>query len=160
MTAPKERLQIFRHSNKGRVVIAVDVFVAYELVCVGRPRGRIDARDSYSFQIDDQRHVHLDEPAEVLSHSCAPNLYVKNNYFGGYNFYARRRINSGEELSWHYGTTESESVAVANCHCGTDCCQGRSVGFKEASPDLRNKLYRLGVADYLRSWFEKQGGQR
>ncbi|NEQ78288.1 MAG: SET domain-containing protein [Okeania sp. SIO2C9] len=123
---------------------------------MGRCTGLAPTRDNYSLQLSDQIHVHLDEPAQLFSHSCDPNAYVKNNSFDGYSFYAAREIKAGEIIAFHYGMTEAYSTAVPECSCNSKNCMGRSIGFKEASPDLQVYLYGLGVANYLRQYYESQ----
>ena len=140
----------------GRIVVATDHYTKNELVCVGKPRDVAPIRDMYSLQINEQNHVYLDEPAQLFSHSCEPNLYIADNDFGGYSFYAARDIQAREILAFHYGMSEAESVAVSVCHCGATNCSSKSIGFKEASPDLQAHLHYLGVANYLRKWYKSQ----
>ncbi|WP_408021575.1 SET domain-containing protein-lysine N-methyltransferase [Solemya pervernicosa gill symbiont] len=125
-------------------------------MCEGKPTGVAATRDNHSLQVGYQAHVDLDEPAQVFSHSCEPNLYINNNEFGGYNFYAVRDIEPGEMLAFHYGMSEANSIAVSECHCGADDFYGRSVGFKEAEPHLQHYLHDLGVAEYLSRWYKHQ----
>ncbi len=148
--------KIIQHQVMGRVVVATDHYAQNELICVGKSTGVAPIRDTHSLQISAQDNVYLDEPAQLFSHSCEPNMYIMDNDFGGYSFYAARDIQSGEVLAFHYGMSEAESVAVSVCHCGANSCLGKSVGFKEASPELQAYLYRLGVATYLRKWYESQ----
>jgi len=147
---------IVQHQAMGRIVVATDHYTKNELVCVGKPRDIAPIRDMYSLQIDEQNHVYLDEPAQLFSHSCDPNLYLADNDFGGYSFYAARDIQAKEILAFHYGMSEAESVAVSVCHCGAKNCSGKSIGFKEAPSHLQTYLYHLGVATYLRKWYENQ----
>ncbi|WP_052334308.1 SET domain-containing protein-lysine N-methyltransferase [Kamptonema formosum] len=138
------------------MVLATAPYVKDELVCVGMPVGVAPKRDKYSVQKGDQLHVYLNEPAEVFSHSCDPNLYIKDNEFGGYNFYAARNIGVGEELAWHYGMTEATSFNHFQCCCGSKNCLEKALGFKELTGHLQAKLCRLGVANYLQVWHASQ----
>jgi len=151
-----DKYKIVQHQAMGRIVVATAHYEKGELVCVGKPRGVAPVRDMYSLQISDQEHIYLDEPAQLFSHSCEPNLYIADNDFGGYSFYAARNIESGETLAFHYGMSEAESVAVSECHCGAENCFGKSIGFKEAPADIQTYLYNLGIANYLRKWYENK----
>lgn len=151
-----KKYQVIQHQTMGKVVIATDHCTHNELICIGKPTGIASIRDSHSLQMGEQEYVYLDEPAQLFSHSCEPNMYIMDNEFGGYNFYAVREIQPGEILAFHYGMSEAESVAVPECHCGAANCRGKSIGFKEAPPDLQAYLYQLGVATYLRKWYENQ----
>lgn len=151
-----EKSKVISHPSMGRIVVATDCYRKNELVCIGKSTGVTPERDNYSLQIDEQKHVHLDEPAQLFSHSCDPNLYIMDNEFGGHSFYAAKDIQAGETLAFHYGMSEAESVAVPECHCGAPNCSGKSVGFKEASPDVQSHLYNLGVATYLQKWYESE----
>ena len=151
----KLKYEILDHQSIGKIVVATHHYTQDELVCVGKSRGTAPMRDNYSLQVSDQHHVYLDEPAQMFSHSCEPNLYIADNDFGGYNFYAAKNIKPGEILAFHYGMSEAESISVSDCCCGASNCFGKSIGFKEAPTDLQAYLYRLGVASYLRKWYEK-----
>ena len=150
----ESKYQVVEHQSMGKIVVATNSYKQHELVCIGKPTDVAANRDSYSLQIGDQNYVYLDEPAQLFSHSCEPNIYIMDNDFGGYNFHAARDIDPGEILAFHYGMSEAESIAVSVCFCGAKNCMGKSIGFKEAPYDLQNYLYNLGVANYLRKWYE------
>ena len=151
-----KKYKIVQHQTMGRIIIATAHYVQNELICVGQRTGIASVRDTHSFQIGDQDHVYLDEPAKLFSHSCEPNVYIMDNDGGGYNFYAVRDINSGEILAFHYGMSEAKSISVSVCYCNNNSCIGKSIGFKEAYPHLQTYLYRLGIANYLRKWYESK----
>ncbi len=142
------------HDMKGRVVVATEFIPSGEVVCSSRIRGLAPERDRYSLQKDENIHLYIDEPGQIFSHSCEPNLAVRDNDFGAFDFITVRPVHEGEELSFHYGMSEAESVAVAACSCGSLNCQGRSVGFWELTREQQTALVRLGVSDFLRRWYE------
>lgn len=148
-----EKYKVIYHQDMGRVVVAKDSYTKDELICVGRRTGIAPMRDSHSLQVNENTHVYLNNPAQLFSHSCDPNVYLMDNDIGGYNFFAVRDIVKGEILSLHYGMMEAESISVPKCCCNADNCHGKSIGFKEASPDLQAFLYGLGVANYLQEWY-------
>jgi len=150
-----QKYKIVYHRAMGRIIVATGHYIRGERICVGRCRGSAPERDTHSLQISEHEHVYLDEPAQLFSHSCEPNVYIKDNDYGGYDFHAAGRIRPGEILAFHYGMSEAESIAVKDCYCGAENCMGRSIGFKEAPLHVQTHLYRLGVAAYLHQWYEQ-----
>jgi hypothetical protein len=150
-----KQCEICHHELVGRIVLATVPYGPHDLVCVGNPRGMARVRDAYSVQVSEHEHVYLQDPANLLSHSCDPNLYIRDNDVGAYSFYATRNIQPGEVLAFHYGMCEAEVVAFSVCHCGSPRCTGTVTGFKAASLHVQDELYRLGVAAYLREWYER-----
>ena len=59
-------------------------------------------------------------PLRFVNHSCDPNVFVRIAY-GRAEFYARRPIRAGEELSCDYG--ESQHEGRLPCRCGTKKCR-------------------------------------
>lgn len=139
-----------QQTGKGRGVFARQKFAQGETVVVGIPIEEVPERTIYSFQIDFNLYVNLDEPAVVINHSCDPNTGVRNNQFGGYDFVALGDIEVGEEITWDYETTEYESIAVRRCLCGSFSCRGKTLGFKFREQMLRD-IYGEHIADYLKT---------
>ncbi|BDI19022.1 hypothetical protein ANSO36C_48240 [Nostoc cf. commune SO-36] len=139
-----------QETAKGRGVFASKKFAQGETVVVGIPIEEVPERTIYSFQMDFNLYVNLDEPAVVINHSCSPNTGVRNNQFGGYDFVALGDIEADEEITWDYETTEYESIAVSRCLCGSLSCRGKTLGFKFREQMLRDR-YREYIADYLKT---------
>ncbi|MCL4697266.1 MAG: SET domain-containing protein [Burkholderiaceae bacterium] len=61
------------------------------------------------------------DPMRFTNHSCRPNarLVIRN---GRVEFYARRAIAPGEEITVDYGETHHEGRLA--CRCGTPGCRG------------------------------------
>lgn len=135
--------------GKGKGVVARRDFKAGEVVVRGRIVRRVKKRTNYSFQVDWQVHVDLDEPARLLNHSCEPNCGIRRNVFGGYDFMAMRRISRGEELEWDYCMSEYESIAVKKCLCGSKQCRGKVRGYRYLGEEIKKKYGGL-VAPYLK----------
>ena len=135
---------------KGRGVFALEKIAHGETVVVGIPVEEVPERTIYSFQMDFNLYVNLDEPAIVINHSCDPNTGVRNNQFGGYDFVALCDIEAGEEITWDYETTEYESIAVQHCLFGSRFCRGKTLGFKFQEQMLRDR-YGEYIADYLKT---------
>lgn len=142
---------LFQHSPRR-------AFAKGELVNRSKSVGVAPERDNHSLQIGENQHVYVDEPACLFSHSCDWNLYIKDNDLDGFDFYAYRDIAEGEELTFYYGMSEAQSVAVPECRCNADSCWGKSYGFTEAPPELQKALYQAGVSNYLKNWYLQQNG--
>jgi len=65
--------------------------------------------------------------AEIINHSCDPNLYTK--IFKGHILYmSKRAIPPGEELTVDYRF--SDKIDKVKCHCGAPTCRG-TINVKE-----------------------------
>lgn len=145
-----KRIEIKSAGLKGLGVFTLDAIKAGEVVVCGQPISLTNKRTDYSFQTGLDRHVELDEPARRINHSCNPNLGIRNNEVGGYDFIAIRASDSGEELTWDYCTTEYVSIAIkGTCLCNSAICRKRITGYKSLPENIKQK-YRNYVADYLK----------
>jgi len=72
------------------------------------------------------------DDAECFNHSCQPNLGVQ----GQIVLVARRAINTGEELTFDYDTTET-TAAPFECRCGSLDCRGVIDGSRWKDPAFR-----------------------
>lgn len=79
------------------------------------------------------------EPADYMNHSCEPNCGVR----GSVVVVARRAIAVGEELTFDYGTTDTDRWAL-ECACGAASCRGQMTG-----DDWRDAAFQRANADYL-----------
>ena len=136
-------------ADKGRGVFAKRDFKQGDLVIIGKCVDLVDERTLNSLQVSLDKHAEVDEPARLTNHSCDPNLGVKNNEFGSYNFYALQDIAQGAELTWDYNTTEYYSIAVPECFCGAENCRGKTPGFAAIADEIRTR-YGEYIADYLK----------
>ena len=59
--------------------------------------------------------------AEIINHSCEPNLYSWNTK-GHILYMSQRRIEPGEELTVDYRF--SKKTEKVTCHCGSPQCRG------------------------------------
>lgn len=141
--------QIQQHPVKGRIVVATQDIQKGETVCVSNLVRQVEQRDRYSLQKGENLHIYVDEPGILFSHSCEPNLGLRDNA-EAFDFVAASDIPAGTELTFHYGMSEIYSVAVDACACGTPRCAGRSVGFAEMTPEEQERLMALGVSQYAR----------
>lgn len=109
--------------------------------------------------------VHI-EPFEYggkyLNHSCEGNLVVHSDNRGITGYYARRQIQHGEELNYHFALTEFIWSDIASetdieCNCGASKCEGVINAFDMLSSTQQKALAEKNiVSKYLIDWFEKQ----
>lgn len=59
-------------------------------------------------------------PFQFLNHSCDSNVFIRIAY-GRVEFYARRNIKAGEELTCDYGLSYHEGQLA--CQCGAHQCK-------------------------------------
>lgn len=107
-------------------------------------------RSRTSFEVSRGQHAELSHPAPCINHSCDPNIGIRDNERGGFDFFALRNIAPGEELRTHYGMHEWRSTSVNKCQCGSrSLCRGRSLGYAELSDEERAMLNKMGSARHL-----------
>ena len=109
----------------------------------------------YSLQVG--RGLHLDLPDgcgeqeimdryfwRFMNHSCEPNARVV-----GRQVVAGRDIAPGEQITFHYNTTEHEMAEPFRCTCGTSSCAGVIAGYSALDERQRAAL-RPWLAEHLR----------
>ncbi|MEH2330088.1 SET domain-containing protein-lysine N-methyltransferase [Nostoc sp.] len=139
-------------THKERSVFANRSFFKGETVVTGRRVMILPQRTNHSFQVDFDLHIEIDEPGQLINHSCSPNTGVRNNEFGAYDFIALVDIPSGCKITFDYETTEYISITLPECSCGLSNCRLKTRGFKFISADIREK-YGEFIADYLKPRF-------
>ena len=144
-----ESVVVKNTQSKGMGVFSIRPIYQGEVTVIGRRIKILSERTIYSLQMEANVHVELDKPSICINHSCEPNTGVRNNQFGGYNFIALRDIQSGEEITFDYETTEYYSIAVPICCCNSDKCRKIIRGYHFLSDNLRDR-YGEYIADYLK----------
>jgi SET domain-containing protein len=61
-----------------------------------------------------------DGPFQFINHSCDPNVFIRIAY-GRVEFYARRNIRAGEELTCDYGDSHHDGRLA--CRCQSSNCK-------------------------------------
>ena len=134
------------------------------VACAGVPAGErlflvdgevVETASRYSLQVG--RGLHLDLPAgcgeqeimdryfwRFMNHSCEPNARVERR-----QVVAARDIAPGEQITFHYNTTEYEMAEPFRCTCGAGTCAGVVAGYSATSADQREVL-RPWLAEHLR----------
>src|SRR5215472_10120597 len=98
LTGERISLREARRRAKGRKRIAI----------VEMDRGAIDAS------------TRKGNPLRYVNHSCQPNSYIRIAY-NRVEFYSRRAIQAGEELTCDYGATQHEGTLP--CRCNSQNCR-------------------------------------
>ncbi|HEX8501555.1 MAG TPA: SET domain-containing protein-lysine N-methyltransferase [Pyrinomonadaceae bacterium] len=65
--------------------------------------------------------THTGSDFRYVNHSCEPNAFMRL-YKGHVEFYARRPIEPGEEVTCDYGQTHHDGTLP--CRCGSEKCRG------------------------------------
>jgi D-alanine-D-alanine ligase-like ATP-grasp enzyme len=89
-----------------------------------------------------------------INHSCDPNIWLE-----GLDLVARRDISAGEQLTVDYATFSGPSMAMFECHCGSDLCRGVVSGTDFMRDDVISR-YGEHVADYVRAAMVGSGSRR
>lgn len=119
--------------------------------------------EQHSIQQSMETHI---EPFEYggkfLNHSCDGNLVVHSNKHGITEFYAKRPIQRGEEITYYYPLTEfkwaeSSSETDTSCNCQASKCERLINSFNMLAPAQQKELVEMGiVSQYLADWFKDQ----
>ena len=116
----------------------------------------------YSIQIDLDQHIECHEslpademraryPWRFLNHCCDPNASIV-----GRTLVARRAIQSGEQVTFDYTTTEASMAEPFDCRCGAPKCLGRVQGFLTLTAEEQRARAPF-VAPHLKSFLPKSG---
>jgi len=105
-----------------------------------------------SIQIDDDTYIDVDEQQtwQYINHSCLPNTRLDLDTL---SFITLKDIFAGEEITYHYCTTEFDLAAKHeefNCKCGSFNCLKVIKGFKHLSKTQKEELSSLLIPYTLR----------
>ncbi|MDD7805501.1 MAG: SET domain-containing protein [Endozoicomonas sp. (ex Botrylloides leachii)] len=136
--------------DKNRGVFSKKVFILGDTVIIGKPTAELTERTWQSLQVGINRHVRMDQPFELVNHSCNPNCGLKLNQYGGYNLIAMKDIAINEEITFDYCMSEWVSIAVEKCLCNDEKCRKSITGGK----DLTEKQ-RIEYAGFLAPFYDE-----
>ncbi len=111
-----------------------------------------------SVQIGENKH-YLPEKwtGRYWNHSCNPNTHIKTRSDGFPSLYALKKIKIGQEITYHYSTTELKWAKHAQenylkCLCNEDNCSGRILSFSQLTPKEKAILIKKSTcSNYLLS---------
>ena len=110
------------------------VFDAATLVEVEKTLGPAEIPVADGFSIGPLAEGEREGAMLFTTHSCAPNIGVQ----GQIVFVAMRDIESGEELTHDWATTDDDTYEIT-CNCGATTCRGRITGQDWRRPDLQER---------------------
>jgi hypothetical protein len=127
--------------------------------------GTVTASPSrFTVQID--RALHVDRPGEdssdarldryywrFMNHSCEPTAVIR-----GRRVLSLKTLEPGQEITFHYNTTEYEMVEPFDCRCGSRRCEGRIRGFRFVSAAQRQRM-RPHLAAHLASYLHNPAAE-
>lgn len=147
-------LTIVHTLDKGFAVLARQPIPARETVC------ELFFDGVRPIQIGSPRAVQISETLclnnnlgtidDLFNHSCEPTVRIN---FSRYEFQTARPVNAGEEITYHYCTTEYDLVDQNldfECRCDTIACLGRIRGFKYLTTQQK-KAMRPHLSPFLKT---------
>jgi hypothetical protein len=106
-------------------------------------------------QIDEDWYLEgTGDLVDFINHSCDPNLGFDAT---GEHFIALRDIAAGEELLFHYSTSENDPDWSVRCECGSRLCSGRIAGFGNLPASEQARLLPIALP-YLRRRYGRARG--
>jgi uncharacterized protein len=84
-------------------------------------------------------------PGWYINHSCNPNSGIKDSV----KIVAIKNIRKGEEVTFDYSTSESETEWYLICHCENKNCRRIIRPYKFLSTELKLR-YRDFISEYLK----------
>ncbi|MGC8856724.1 MAG: SET domain-containing protein-lysine N-methyltransferase [Anaerolineae bacterium] len=109
---------VVQTQNHYRSLINRRAYTKGEIICPIPTEAVYDHPSQFTVQVDRNRHVEVQELAS-MNHSCNPNTILDTTQM---RVIATRDIQSGEELTFFYPSTEWEMSAPFICLCGAPNC--------------------------------------
>ncbi|WP_268543591.1 SET domain-containing protein-lysine N-methyltransferase [Candidatus Nitrosotenuis cloacae] len=105
-----------------------------------------------SIQIDDDTYIDVDKQDtwQYINHSCSPNSMLD---LDSLSFVAISNISVGEEITFHYCTTEFDLAAKNEdflCKCNSTNCLKRIKGFNHLTKSQKQSLIQILIPYTLR----------
>jgi hypothetical protein len=147
----KGDVQLKNAGGRGYGVFAARKFKAGEAVIQAKSLQTFSEPSSHSIQVSWKKHVKVDLPSRFLNHMCDPNMRLRPNDSGAYDFIAIRRIEADDEVGFDYESTEYEMDAQFACECGADMCRKHLKGFRHHWKEVLEVHGEEFVAPYLLS---------
>ncbi|MBK8954904.1 MAG: SET domain-containing protein [Saprospiraceae bacterium] len=136
------------HQQNG--LIALKNFKKDSIICHFSAAEVLPYPSRYTVQVGDEKHIIL-APLflEYINHSCDPNCFFDTKEFV---LKAVKNIQSGEEFSFFYPSTEWDMDEPFDCHCGSDICLGQIQGAKYLSD---NDFAQYRFTDFITQKLQK-----
>lgn len=141
-----EVAEIIHHHQTGqRSLHAARPFRAGEYISPFEAGEILDTPNYLTIQVGDKKHITLlPSFLQYVNHSCTPNSFFDISRMA---LVALRDIETSEELTFFYPSTEYDMAQPFICYCGSQECLRNIRGARYLSKDIQNK-YRF--TDYIK----------
>ena len=138
-------------SNDQNALFATQSFQPGEVIA-DFSAGTIAAEPTYlTVQVGIGKHITLQpEFLQYINHSCEPNVFFNTTTM---QLVALKEIQTEEEFSFFYPSTEWQMTQSFNCYCGHAACIGDIRGAAYLSKEAQDK-YRF--TDFIQEQLAKQ----
>ncbi|MEU8548946.1 SET domain-containing protein-lysine N-methyltransferase [Streptomyces roseoverticillatus] len=143
-SAPDVSVGVLRASGEYALIACESARAGERLFSIdGEPTG---AASRYTIQVATQLHLDLSHGIGLeemldsyfwrfMNHSCEPNSRIEDQ-----QVIAVTDIAAGEEITFHYNSTDLDMAEPFDCRCGNVNCAGRIAGFSSATAAERERL--------------------
>jgi hypothetical protein len=113
--------EVWKNSETGQQSLHATVsFNPGDVICSFHA-GTVSDKVTYlTVQIDDEKHITLQpEFLQYINHSCSPTVFFDTTLM---QLVCLAEINTGDEFTFFYPSTEWEMVQPFTCYCGSSSC--------------------------------------
>ncbi|GAC1448821.1 MAG: hypothetical protein NVSMB7_10600 [Chitinophagaceae bacterium] len=133
--------EVWKNETNGQQSLhATTSFSPGNVICAFHA-GTTSAKVTYlTVQIDDDKHITLQpEFLQYINHSCSPTVFFDTTLM---QLVCLAEINTGDEFTFFYPSTEWEMVQPFTCYCGSTNCLNTIEGAAHIKEDVLQQ-YRL-----------------
>jgi SET domain len=141
--------------NRQNALFALRSYQPGELIA-NFSAGTIAAEPTYlTVQVGTRKHITLQpEFLQYINHSCEPNVFFNTTTL---ELVALKEIQTEEEMTFFYPSTEWKMTQSFNCYCGNSNCIGEIKGAAYLSEEAI-KYYRL--TDFIQQQLAKRAARK
>lgn len=141
----------YNEQKKGKALHALCPFKEGDVITPFFAQEVFSEPNYLTLQLDAHRHITLlPEGLAFTNHSCAPNIFFDTTSM---LVIALKPIETGDELTFFYPSTEWDMAQTFECQCGAENCLHWISGAKFIDPKILNG-YRL--TDFIQSSIKKK----
>ncbi|MCP5199805.1 MAG: SET domain-containing protein-lysine N-methyltransferase [Gammaproteobacteria bacterium] len=130
-------------------VFATRRFAAKALVIAGEVAEVLEKPTAGCHQVGEHIFVTHRGNTDKVRHCCDPNVGIRASGDGAHDFYARRAIMPGEEITVDFALCRyTTATPRQRCRCGAANCRGQITGWKDL-PAAQKAEYRDCAPSYL-----------
>lgn len=128
---------ILNHQTGQRSLHATRPFKAGECICRFEAGEILETPNYLTVQVGDNKHITLIPSfLQYTNHSCSPNVFFDTTAM---ELVALKDIESNEEFTFFYPSTEYDMAQPFICFCGSQDCLRNIRGARYLSRDIQNK---------------------